>query len=268
MFEEIEPARVMMPETPGLMLLSFTIEDSSGKIFHRNFTAFRVRSEYTRAFELREADGRTLGLVRFSPEAIEDRKWSLKEWQVLDGLKINGAGAGYFEYRIPWPEDLSVDNIEATMFVAELGAKELFGKDMKDGTEIAGNFMLGKGTHDPSLNSNAYPMTDEYRSPSLVRISLNERVLGSEYLPDDPADHRGILSWHAQHRDRRLREAGSYGFLVKMPVPVVAMKKASSEGELKLRLEVDSAFPGGLAIYGKDFGRYPLDPTLVIVVKD
>jgi hypothetical protein len=28
---------------------------------------------------------------------------------------------------------------------------------------------------------------------------------------------------------------------------------------------VDEALPGGLAIYGRRFGRYPLDPTLVFV---
>ena len=38
-------------------------------------------------------------------------------------------------------------------------------------------------------------------------------------LPDDPADHRGILSWHAQLRDRKLREAGSYGYLVSANLP-------------------------------------------------
>ncbi len=34
-----------------------------------------------------------------------------------------------------------------------------------------------------------------------------------------------------------------------------------------IRLEVDAALPGGLAIYGERFGRYPLDPTLVFDLK-
>ena len=38
-----------------------------------------------------------------------------------------------------------------------------------------------------------------------------------------------------------------------------------SAGELVVRLEVDSALPGGLAIYGRGFGRYPLDPTILLV---
>ena len=38
-------------------------------------------------------------------------------------------------------------------------------------------------------------------------------------------------------------------------------------GALVVRLEVDEALPGGLAVYGARFGRYPLDPTVVFVRK-
>jgi predicted transcriptional regulator len=30
---------------------------------------------------------------------------------------------------------------------------------------------------------------------------------------------------------------------------------------------VDAALPGGLAIYGAQFGRYPLDPTVLFVLR-
>jgi predicted transcriptional regulator len=36
---------------------------------------------------------------------------------------------------------------------------------------------------------------------------------------------------------------------------------------LLVRLEVDAALPGGLAIYGAGFGRYPLDPTVLFVLR-
>jgi predicted transcriptional regulator len=86
-------------------------------------------------------------------------------------------------------------------------------------------------------------------------------------LPDDPADHRGILSWHAQLRDRKLREAGSYGYLVSANLPAEAIETAAKTRELIIRLEVDAALGGGLAIYGEQFGRYPMDPTLVFTLK-
>jgi hypothetical protein len=36
------------------------------------------------------------------------------------------------------------------------------------------------------------------------------------------------------------------------------------EGEdIHIRFEIPEGVDGGLALYGKDFGRYPLDPTLI-----
>ena len=127
--------------------------------------------------------------------------------------------------------------------------------------------MRGKGTLDPSLNPNAYPMTDAEEYPSVVRVRVNGHPAGMVDLADDPADHRGILSWHAQLRDHKLREAGSYGYLVSVTLPPAALEEAAERGEVVIRLEVDDALPGGLAIYGEDFGRYAIDPTLVLQMR-
>ena len=82
------------------------------------------------------------------------------------------------------------------------------------------------------------------------------------------ATYRWVLSWHFQKRDRRLREAGSYGYLVNATIPRKALQAAFQSGRIQIRLEVDDALPGGLAIYGERFGRYPLDPSLVFVIKE
>lgn len=74
-------------------------------------------------------------------------------------------------------------------------------------------------------------------------------------------------SWFSQKRDKKLREAGSYGYLVEESIPQSVLLMAAEAGEIVLRLEVDPALPGGLAIYGERFGRYPLDPTVVFVMK-
>ena len=103
--------------------------------------------------------------------------------------------------------------------------------------------------------------------PSAVRVRIAGESAGQCDLPDDPADHRGILSWHAQPRDRKLREAGSYGYLVQATIPPSALQAAAAAGEFVIRLEVDSSLPGGLALYGERFGRYPLDPTIVLSVQ-
>jgi hypothetical protein len=186
---------------------------------------------------------------------------------VLDGLKVNGAGAGYFEYRIPWPDALSAADVEGATVLFEASAKQLFGKDRAGAGKQLGDYMLGAGTHDPSLNPNAYPMTDTKTFPSAVRVRFAGYSAGQFELPDDPADHRGILSWHSQLRDKKLREAGSYGYLINAPVPAAAIAEAAEAREIVIRFEVDDALPGGLAIYGERFGRFPLDPTIVFNVR-
>jgi predicted transcriptional regulator len=34
-----------------------------------------------------------------------------------------------------------------------------------------------------------------------------------------------------------------------------------------MRLEVSDSLPGGLAIYGARFGRYPVDPTIIFELR-
>ena len=51
-----------------------------------------------------------------------------------------------------------------------------------------------------------------------------------------------------------------------MPLPPDAIARAARAGEIVVRLEVPEALPGGLAIYGAHFGRYPLDPTVPFVL--
>jgi len=110
-------------------------------------------------------------------------------------------------------------------------------------------------------------MTDETTYPSAVRVRVGGQVVGTFELPDDPADHRGILSWHAQKRDDTLTEAGSYGYLIAAEIPPQILQQAAQAGTITIRLEADEAIAGGLAIYGEQFGRYPLDPTVAFVLR-
>jgi hypothetical protein len=265
--KELEPIRLAMPSTPALAVLHLVLEDEAGGVLHRNFTTFLVANGPAPRDESLTVDCNPARLIRFAPGSYRSAQWSLKQWNVLDGLKVNGAGSGYFEYRIPWPKGLDPENIAAASFVFEASAKQLFGKDREGSGKQDGDFMLGRGTHDPSFNPNSYPMTDTVYFPSAVRVRVAGESIGQFDLPDDPADHRGILSWHSQKRDRRLREAGSYGYLISAGISPDSLRAAARAGEIIIRLEVDSSLPGGLALYGERFGRYPLDPTLVFILK-
>ncbi len=268
MNKELKPLTVTMPEKPAIAILSLTLEDESGNVLHRNFTTYLVSEDESPREETINTNSGKIKVVRFAPNSFSKAEWSLKQWNVLEGLKVNGAGAGYFEYSLPWPADLKAEDIDSADFRIEVSAKQLFGKDKEGAQKQEGDFMRGKGTHDPSSNPNSYPMTDETRYPSAVRVRIAGQTVGTFDLQDDPADHRGILSWYSQKRDRKLREAGSYGYLVNANIPKSVLQKAAAEKEIVLRLEVDEAMPGGLAIYGERFGRYPLDPTLAFVLKN
>ncbi len=263
MHEDLEPLRVTMPREPAVAVLALRLEDAAGKVLHRNFTTFIVKGALPDEIALE--GGKRARVIRFAPGAFKAQQWSAKQWDVLDGKKVNGAGSGYFEYRVAWPKNLDAGVLTSGHLLLEASAKQLFGKDRPDTGKMEGDYMRGLGTLDPSRNPNAYPMTDETRFPSMVVVRVNGEPAGTFALQDDPADHRGILSWHYQLRDRKLREAGSYGERVSVALPAAALRKAAAEGELVLRLEVPEALPGGLAIYGAEFGRYMMDPTLLLV---
>jgi hypothetical protein len=265
MSQALDPLAVTMPDEPAVAVLATRLEDRAGNVLHRNFTTFVVEGEAPREATL--ADGRRVRVARVPAGKFTDARWSRKSWTVLDGLKANGAGAGYFEYRLAWPAGVRPADVEGATFVAELSAKRLNGKDRDSTAKQEGDYMRGGGHHDPSANPNSYPMTGETPFPSAVSIRVNGELAGRVELADDPADSRGILSWHSQLRDRKLREAGSYGQLVRVPIPAAALAKAASGGEVVVRLEVDAALPGGLAVYGARFGRYPVDPTVAFVLR-
>jgi len=162
---------------------------------------------------------------------------------------------------------LSASDVASATFLVEASSKRLNGKDRDTTASANDDYMRGGGFHDPSRNPNSYPMTGTTPFPSAMIVTVNGQVAGQWELADDPADSRGILSWHAQPRDRHLYEAGSYGQLVRVPIPPAALADAARSGAVVVRLSVDAALPGGLAIYGAHFGRYPVDPTVLFVLR-
>ena len=176
--------------------------------------------------------------------------WSLGTTNVMNGLKYNGFGKGSFTFELDAPA-------EGGLFEAELSAKRLNGKDAGEKFVRQGlDDMLGGGTTCRSKNSNSYPQTSATdKHPATVKVYVDGELAATQILADDPADHRGILSWLAQPDDRTLHEAGSYGWRVTAPVPASAVKG----GKVTIRLESDD----GLAVYGPRFGRLPFGPRVV-----
>lgn len=266
LYKEITRLPVNMPAKPGLAILRLTLEDATGKALHHNFISFFVENDKYSSPRTISLNDRKATLVSFTPDSFTSAEWSQKQWNVLDGLKVNGAGYGYFEYKVNIPENINLTDVDYVSLVFEASAKQLFGKDRPESNKPDGDYMRGKGTFDNSLSPISYPMTDETRFPTNVRIRVNDEITGNYILEDDPADHRGILSWYSQPKNKKLYEAGSYGYLINSNIPAQLLLN-SPDRTVTIHFEVDSALPGGLAIYGEKFGRYPMDPTLVFLMK-
>ena len=251
--------KVQVPEENGVYWLRIVLKNEKGEALHHNFTTFRVKDGKTTIPEKTR-------VITFDPAAYTASEWSQGQSTIYDGLKVDGFGNGYFEYTVKIPDDIVLESVTGAEILFEASAKEKFGKD-KEGDEMSGDFMLGGGTFDHCKSLNSYAMTDTTLWPSRVEISVNGKVVGKAELADDPADHRGILSWGAQPARSEIREAGSYGELVRVEVPIYSIpaEEILKTRSFRIRLTAPKEdLDGGLAIYGKDFGRYPLDPTIIL----
>ena len=171
---------VTAPPGPAVAVVATRLEDAAGSILQRNFTTLVVSGDAPATMRL--GDGREARLASVAPSAVSASAWSLKQWTVLDGLKEDGAGAGFFEYTIPWPAGLDPARVASVSFLAEVSAKQLFGKDRDSTMTAEGDYMRGGGFADPSANRNAYPMTDETRFPSAVTVRVNG-IPAARWLP-------------------------------------------------------------------------------------
>ena len=248
MNKEITPIEITSPNVTGLSKLLIKVKSLDNKVLHRNFMHFNV---------LANEKISNVNVVTKNPNEFSKSDWSIKNSDIMNGKKVNGFGNGFFEYEFDLPENLN--NILDAFFIVEASAKEYFDKDKSDDDFEEGLDYMKGSKLSPSRNPNSYPMTDEIKFSSDINIYVNDEFHKTFVLEDDPADHRGILSWHNQLENRTLNEAGSYGYLIKLPLDLKNFK----DSPLKIRLETKN--DGGLAIYGESFGRYPLDPSIVLI---
>jgi hypothetical protein len=243
---------IELPADKSINTLAFQLSDPSGKVVHRNFVHLIVEDGNTQPVKGQ--------LISVPVELYSSSSWPKKQWAGVLGHKLNGAGAGYFEYEIPFPT-AGTEGVKQVRFLVEASSKPILGKDRDDAGKMDGDYMLGKGTFDPGVNPNAYPQTDRYTSTAKLKVSANGIVANETILADDPADHQGVLSWHYQARNNKLDEAGTYGYLVQGVIPSSAWQQAAKTGKLILRFE---ATEGGLSLYGDQSGRYVIDPSIII----
>ncbi|MGG6310917.1 glycoside hydrolase family 2 protein [Paenibacillus macerans] len=251
--EPIAPLGVIMPEQDAVAVLALRLVDEAGETISRNFTAFDVRSGTAEG--VYDLDGRS-GAVSVPVADFADQSFA-RQWEAIQGAKVNGAGKGAFAYRVQLPDPGRQEWIGEIEILFEAGAKRVLARDVEGvkAHELGIHFMHGAPA-DVEYNPNTYYMTDEERHESQVAVFVDGEPVGTVALPDDPADSRGVLSWHYQPQAKRLDEAGSYGYLCKLKLPGRIVAKLDRSRSFRLELRADE---GGLALYGRNAGRYPLD---------
>lgn len=224
---------------PGLVTLAAWLEDEAGGRLHTNYTQWVVGMDQAPA-RAEALDTRTVAL-RFNPEDWCESTFAAPE-EPREG-KVSGRGTGRLEYRLRIPDKVPLAALAALTLVCEVGAH---------GSQDKLDWPARSHPED-------YPQTDGRKSPTTVRVSVNGAPVSTWLVPDDPADARGVLS-HWAGWDR-----GSYGFRLEAECKDAAVLKQVAAGRtLIITLEVPPGQAGGLRLYGRQMGTYPLDPTVLL----
>ncbi|MFC5530314.1 glycoside hydrolase family 2 protein [Cohnella yongneupensis] len=241
----IAPISVRMPGQDAVAILAVRLVDDEGDVVTRNFTTFDVRGG--------DAPGGTLSI----PVSEHEKQSFAYSWTSLQGHKINGAKGGSFAYEIALPEQNEHELVSEIEIVFEVSAKRLLARNTGDAGGFRTDIDFMHGDLDQTeLNPNTYYMTDDERHESQVEVLVDGVRIATFPLPDDPADSRGVLSWHYQQVPNKLDDAGSYGYLCKAIIPSRFTAALNRKRSFKLELR---ASEGGLALYGRNAGAYPID---------
>ncbi|MFL6516099.1 MAG: glycoside hydrolase family 2 protein [Chthoniobacterales bacterium] len=219
-----------MPNETMLCTLWVRAFVPDGTLVARNYVQFFVDAGF---LARQEANSRTV----FS---LPPNGWSSAEWnsdtssreEAESGGACHGSRRGFFEWRVPLSPTELQDRSRLTLLLE------------------ASAFRPGT------------PQTDPFAQPSALRLLLNGVSVYRSVLPNHPHDARGALSYLRGGR-------GAYGYLMHATVdkPLLDEVKSRMKGNhLRLRCQVgrDEEHQGGLTIYARDSGRYPIGPTVVL----
>ncbi|WP_138296438.1 MULTISPECIES: glycoside hydrolase family 2 TIM barrel-domain containing protein [unclassified Clostridium] len=243
-----------MPDCDALCVAAFTLLAPDGEVVMRNYTTFDVRSA---SGQKHPWPGRA---VEVPLESATARGFA-RAYLALENEKLSAGGFGAFIFKVDTAAFAGCTQLEVLF---EASARQVLKKDL--GTNYTQADDLQYFVQDlgdvRQTNPNSYYMTDEERFPSRVRVYVEGQCIGRCYLPDAPADARGVLTYQSQRNVRRLEDAGSYGYLCRLKVPSRLLPAILEKGEMSVEIRVPSSVHGGLALYGRLAGRYPLGLTV------
>jgi len=247
----LQPLALKMPQQDAVAVLALRLLSAGGKTITRNFVTYDVRSGQTNGKY--EVDGQIISVPIASFTGSE---WP-HSWNSLQDQKVNGGLTGHFTYEVQLPSISEQTMIYDIELFFEAGSKRLLKRDLEESIQkkLDISFMHG-ALSDPEYNTNSYFMTDADRHEAKLNVLIDGQLVDTIVLTDDPADSRGVLSWHYQAVSNKLEDAGSYGYLCKIILPSSLTAKLNQKRSFKLQLEAEQ---GGLTLYGRNAGRYPID---------
>ena len=244
----LEALTVRMPDENAVAVLSLYLINEAGVVISRNFTTFDVRAALpAHLAETPVCDGRAEGFEL--------------TWNALGNDKLCLGGSGEVTYEIVLPEWHKPINDLILHF--EASSKRILNKDRKIIGDPEADFGFMRGyLVDRGSFKNSYWMTDDSRFPSEVEVLVNGVSVQTILLENDWCDARGVLSWHRQPNHRKLDEAGSYGELKHVLVPSRLIPAIQKAGSMTVTFRVPGK--GGLALYGRECGRYACGLTVEV----
>ncbi|MCL6458857.1 MAG: beta galactosidase jelly roll domain-containing protein, partial [Gorillibacterium sp.] len=239
----LESIGLRMPAQDAVAVLAVSLVDAADRVITRNFTTFDVRSDKENGDYNTGTENR---FVRAKVESFSEQSFPYV-WEAIEGSKVNGTGTGHFTYTITLPDQAAQAVISDVAILFEASAKRVLARNVEGAKVLdAGIDMMHGASADVEYNSNTYYMTDDDKHTSLIHVLVDGEKVGSFFLPDDPADSRGVLSWHYQPIVNKLDEAGSYGYLCKASIPGRLAAKLDRNRSFQLELQAEN---GGLALY-------------------
>lgn len=182
----------------------------------------------------------------------EDGSVTMKA-KVEDGKMVTTKGAGSQNYTYTLPENFDLNDLSGLKVLAE--ASSFKGK-------------MGTDKNKPSYISE-YSQTAEGRElASDLTVLVNGVEIDTVYLPDNPRDMRGTLTLNAPYNGAT--SAGDFGYLVNLNVTnekLAAIKSAVGDDKtitVTYQVKEDAENMNGLRIYNSIYGRYAVNPTIIL----
>lgn len=246
-----EPLAFHLPQQDAVAVLALTLRAADGTVVTRNFTTFDVRSGG--AGPVYEAEGQFIAIPVTS---FAEHSFS-HQWNAIQEGKTNGGKAGSFVYDVKLPDASELAVVRHVDIWFEASAKRLLARNLEGARDRDHTISMMHGADaNVEYNSNTYYMTDTERHESTIAVYVDGEQAETFLLPDNPADSQGVLSYQYQEVHNKLDEAGSYGYLCRVALPSSVTAKLDRSRSFKLTIE---AGDGGLALYGRNAGRYPID---------